>query len=58
MKTALSRSIESARLKEVSSELVSEFFEGLTEAIEEFDIQLEDIYNMDETGNFMLIHIC
>ena len=50
MKTALSRSIEAARLKEVSSELVLESFEILTEVIEELDIRLEDIYNMDETG--------
>jgi hypothetical protein len=50
MKTALSHSIEAARLKEVSSELVSEFFDVLTEVIKELDIQLENIYNMDKTG--------
>jgi Tc5 transposase DNA-binding domain len=50
MKATLSRSIEAARVKEVSEELVLEFFETLTSIVEEYDIQLKDIYNMDETG--------
>ena len=50
MKATLSHSIEVSRVKEVSEELVLEFFETLTSIIEEYDIQLKDIYNMDETG--------
>ena len=50
MKATLSRSIEASCVKEVSEELVLEFFEMLTSIVEEYDIQLKDIYNMDETG--------
>ena len=51
MKATLSRSIEAACVKEVSEELILEFFATLTSIIEEHDIQLKDIYNMDETGS-------
>ncbi len=50
MKSTLSHSIEAAHVKEVSEELVWEIFETLTSIVEEHDIQLKDIYNMDETG--------
>ena len=45
MTTKLSHAIEAARIKEVSSELILEFFDVLTKIIEEHDTRLEDIYN-------------
>ena len=50
MATKLSRVIEAARIKDVSSELILEFFDVLVNLVAEYDIQVEDIYNMDETG--------
>ena len=54
MQTKLSRAIEAARIKEVSSELILEFFNILTKIVEENDIHLEDIYNTNETGQFLI----
>ena len=52
LKTTLSRSIEVARLKEVTPELVSQFFYVFTQVVKDLNIQPQDVYNMDETGNF------
>ena len=52
LQTTLSRSIEASRIKEVSSELVSQFFDVFTQVLEELEIELQDVYNMDETGYF------
>lgn len=49
MTTKSSHAIEAARIKEVSSEFILEFFDVLAKIVEEHDIRLEDIYNMDET---------
>lgn len=54
MKTCLSKAIEAARIKDMSSSLVLEFFEVLVNLIETYNIRLEDIYNMDETGITLL----
>lgn len=54
MATKLSRAIEAARIKDVSSELILEFFDVLTRVMKENDIRLEDIYNMDETGYYFI----
>ena len=50
LKTTLSRSIEAARIKDVTREIVIEWFKRLEEVIEEHQIAPENIYNMDETG--------
>ena len=52
LQTALSRSIEASRIKEVSVELVSQFFDVFTQVLTELEIELQDVYNMDETGYF------
>src|SRR5579859_5891169 len=44
------RRIDAARVKEVSLERVTEWFEAVDRVIQEYDIKLKNIYNMDETG--------
>jgi hypothetical protein len=51
LKTVISRSIEAARIKDVTIEVVMKFFEALEACKEEYQITLENMYNMDETGN-------
>jgi len=48
--TTISRLIESARVKEVCSDTIINFFEVFCLLIEEYEIPLENVYNMDETG--------
>ena len=55
LKTILSRSIEAARIKELSSEVVSQFFDIFNQVLTELDIQKENVYNMDESGYFHFI---
>ena len=50
LKTTLSRSIELSRIKEVTEDIVVDWFAKLKAAIEEHQITIENIYNMDETG--------
>ena len=50
LQTTLARAIESARIKEVSSEAIINFFEVFSALLEEHQIPLENVYNMDETG--------
>ena len=42
--------IEVARIKDVSQERLKQWFEDLQSIITEFNIKVENIYNMDESG--------
>jgi len=42
--------IEAARIKDVSSERLERWFEDLQNIVKEFGIEVENIYNMDESG--------
>jgi Tc5 transposase DNA-binding domain len=57
LQTILSRSIEAARIKEVSPQLVSQFFEVFKQVLKELNIEWQDVYNMDETGNYYYISL-
>ena len=50
LKTKLAKTIESARVKHVTKEQVTNFFTEFYSIIERRDIKLKDIYNVDETG--------
>ena len=50
LKTKKSKAIETARIKEVTSEQVRNFNTELCHIIEEHNIRLENIFNADETG--------
>jgi Tc5 transposase DNA-binding domain len=57
LKTILSRSIEAARIKDVTAKVIVKWFKMFEEVIEEHQITMENIYNMDETGiNFLQYH--
>ena len=46
----ISRSIEAARIKDVTPDVVANFFETLTTCLNDYQITMENVYNMDETG--------
>jgi hypothetical protein len=48
--TTISRLIESARIKDVTSASIVNFFEVFRSILEDNQITLENVYNMDETG--------
>jgi len=50
LKTKLAKTIESACVKHVTKEQVTNFFTEFYGIIERRDIKLKDIYNVDETG--------
>jgi Tc5 transposase DNA-binding domain len=50
LQATLLHTIDSARIKEVSSEAVLKFFEVFCSLLKEHQIPLQNIYNMDETG--------
>ena len=50
LKTVISRSIEAPRIKDVTKEVVTNFFEALEAYMKEYEITSENMYNMDETG--------
>ena len=50
LKTTLSRSIELARVKDITANMVRDWFEKFQAALEEHQITMENVYNMDETG--------
>ena len=54
LQTTISRLIESARVKEVSSEAIMRFFCVFCLILEEKQIPVENVYNMDETGMSIL----
>lgn len=51
LQTIISCSIEASRIKEVTKEVVINFFEAFERCLAEYNILWENIYNMDETGN-------
>ena len=50
LKTVISCSIEAAHIKDVTIEVVTNFFEVLEACMKEYEITSENMYNMDETG--------
>ena len=50
LKMTLSRSIEAARIKDITKDIVIAWFKKLEETIEDHQITMENIYNMDETS--------
>ena len=48
--TTISCTIESSRLKETSHEAIEDWFNIFEETISEYQISVENMYNMDETG--------
>ena len=49
LKTAMAKSIEIQR-KEVTKEMLEKWFSEFKRVVEEYGIDPEHIYNMDETG--------
>ena len=50
LQTVISRSIEAARIKEVTPAVITSFFDALEACKEKYQITTENTYNMDETG--------
>ena len=50
LESARRKCIEAARIKDVSVERLTKWFEDLRRVIEEHNIESENIYNMDESG--------
>ena len=50
LKTKLTKTIESSRIKHVTKEQIIAFFEEFYKVVESRNIKLKDIYNIDETG--------
>ena len=50
LKTKLSKTIEASRVKQVTKDQVTAFFNETYEVIEKRNIKLKNIYNVDETG--------
>ena len=50
LKTVISQSIEVAHITDVITEVVTNFFKALAVYIKEYDIMMENIYNMNEIG--------
>jgi len=48
--TTISRTIELSRLKETAHEAIEDWFNIFEETIAEYQISVENMYNMDETG--------
>ena len=46
----MTRAIETARIKNVTKEQILHFNEKFHRIIQEYNIRLEDIFNVDETG--------
>ena len=50
LQTALLKTIEAAQIKDTNPEALKKWFSVVVKEIEEFDIQPENMYNMDESG--------
>src|SRR5438132_7116359 len=50
LKTVISQSIEAARITDVTTEVIINFFKALEVCMKEYNITTENMYNMDETG--------
>ena len=50
LESARRKCIEATRIKDMSPERLKQWFEDLQSIIKEYDIELENIYNMNESG--------
>ena len=50
LESARKKCIEAARIKDVSVERLTKWFEDLQQIIDKHNIDLENIYNIDESG--------
>ena len=50
LQTAITRSIEAARIKEVTRDAINNWFDIFAATLEDYQITMENVYNMDETG--------
>src|SRR5436190_10358099 len=50
LQTIIPRLIEAARVKDTSAEVLQYWFDSISAAIAEYNIQPENVYNMDESG--------
>jgi len=50
LKTSMARSIEVSCIKEVTRESINRWFDTFASVLEKYEIEMEDVYNMDETG--------
>jgi len=50
LQTTISRSIEASRIRDVTRDVIVNFFDALEACIKEYQILWKNIYNMDETG--------
>lgn len=57
LRTVISRSIEVSRIRDVTRDVIVKFFDAFEACLEEYQITLENVYNMDETGNFFLMRL-
>jgi hypothetical protein len=53
LKTKMTRAIETARIKDVTKEQILHFNKEFRRIIREYNIRLEDIFNIDETGSIL-----
>ena len=52
LESARVKCIEAARIKDVSAEQMTKWFEDLKNIIDEFNITTKNIYNMDESAYY------
>jgi hypothetical protein len=57
LRTVISHSIEVSRIRDVTRDVIIKFFDAFEACLEEYQITLENVYNMDETGNFFLMKL-
>jgi len=53
LKTVISRSIEASRIKALTKKVVESFFDALEACLQEYQIEWQNVYNMDETGKLL-----
>jgi hypothetical protein len=46
----VAHSIEASRIKEVTRDSINRWFDTFVNTLEKYEIQMEDVYNIDETG--------
>ena len=57
LRTVISHSIEASHIRDVRRDVIVKFFDAFKACLEEYQITLENVYNMDETGNFFLMKL-
>ena len=50
VKTIVGRRIEAVRLQETTTEAIQQFYDRLSHVRDAYNVQPQNIYNMDETG--------